>query len=150
MTTIIDGALGVDVVQDGAISAAKLASGSVTAAKLSGGQTGTAPVFGCRAWCTFNGTLTGTNAPLSGGNVTSVTRTATGNYTVNFTTAMQDVNYATTLGAQGPSGASFTGQGLVSIIPDTTPTVSSIQIATSNSINATYADFARVSVAIFR
>jgi hypothetical protein len=47
-----------------------------------------------RAWCIFNGTLTGTNAPTAGGNVTSVTRNSAGNYTVNFTTTMTDANFA--------------------------------------------------------
>jgi hypothetical protein len=53
-------------------------------------QTGSAPFFSVRAWCVVNGTTAGTNAPLAGGNVTSVTRNSAGNYTVNFTTAMPD------------------------------------------------------------
>lgn len=36
------------------------------------------------AWCTFDGTKTGTNAPTAGFNVKSVTRNSAGNYTVNF------------------------------------------------------------------
>lgn len=55
---------------------------------------GSAPGFVARAWCLFNGTTTGTNAPAAGGNVTSVTRNSAGNYTINFTTAMQDADYA--------------------------------------------------------
>lgn len=46
-----------------------------------------------KAWCYFNGTTTGTNAPTAGYNVTSVTRNSAGNYTVNFTTAMSSANY---------------------------------------------------------
>ena len=46
----------------------------------------------CRAWVNFNGT--GTVAILSSGNVTSITDGGVGTYTVNFTTAMSDVNYA--------------------------------------------------------
>jgi len=53
---------------------------------------GTAPVFGARAWVNFNGTST--VAIRSSGNVTSITDNGTGNYTVNFTTAMPDANYA--------------------------------------------------------
>ena len=55
---------------------------------------GTAPLYMARAWCLFNGATTGTNAPTAGGNVTSVTRNSAGNYTVNFTTAMPDANFA--------------------------------------------------------
>jgi hypothetical protein len=47
----------------------------------------------CRAWVNFNGT--GTVAIRGSFNVTSITDNNTGRYTVNFTTAMPDVNYST-------------------------------------------------------
>jgi hypothetical protein len=53
---------------------------------------GTAPIYPCRAWVNFNGT--GTVAIRASGNVTSITDNGTGDYTVNFTTAMPDVNYS--------------------------------------------------------
>jgi len=46
-----------------------------------------------KAWCKFDGTLTGTNSPSAGYNVTSVTRDSTGNYTINLTTAFSGTNY---------------------------------------------------------
>ena len=46
----------------------------------------------CRAWVTFNGT--GTVAINASFNVSSITDNGTGDYTVNFTTAMPDVNYS--------------------------------------------------------
>jgi hypothetical protein len=46
----------------------------------------------CRAWVNFNGT--GTPAIRDDGNVSSITDNGTGDYTVNFTTAMPDANYA--------------------------------------------------------
>ena len=52
---------------------------------------GTAPIYACRAWVNFNGT--GTVAIRASGNVSSITDNGTGNYTVNFTTAMTDSNY---------------------------------------------------------
>jgi len=64
---------------------------------------GSAPVYACRAWVNFNGTLSSGNIRASG-NVSSVTRNATGSYTVNLTTAMPDTNYAVS-GAAGSSGA---------------------------------------------
>ena len=52
---------------------------------------GTAPLYAARAWVNFNGT--GTVAIRASGNVTSITDNGTGDYTVNFTTAMPDTNY---------------------------------------------------------
>lgn len=48
--------------------------------------------YKCRAWVNFNGT--GTVAIRASGGVSSITDNGTGDYTVNFTTAMPDVNYA--------------------------------------------------------
>lgn len=36
------------------------------------------------AWCVFDGTLTGTNAPIAGYNVASVTINSVGSYTINL------------------------------------------------------------------
>lgn len=55
-------------------------------------KTGTAPMFACRAWVNFNGT--GTVYIRASGNVSSITDNGTGDYTVNFTTAMPDTNYS--------------------------------------------------------
>jgi hypothetical protein len=53
---------------------------------------GTAPVYATRAWVNFNGT--GTVAIRASGNVSSITDNGTGDYTVNFTTAIEDADYA--------------------------------------------------------
>jgi len=59
-----------------------------------------ATAYGCRAWVNFNGT--GTVAIRASGNVSSITDNATGDYTVNFTTAMPDANYSVvTAGNEG-------------------------------------------------
>jgi len=55
-----------------------------------------------KAWVNYNGvsqTITGSF------NVSSVTYNATGDYTVNFTTAMPNANYSATTGNQADSGA---------------------------------------------
>jgi hypothetical protein len=62
-----------------------------------------------KAWCMFNGTTTGTNAPTVGYNVTSVTRNSAGNYTANLTTAMSSVNYAICVIAGGISSNANSG-----------------------------------------
>jgi hypothetical protein len=51
-------------------------------------------VYTCKAWVNFNGT--GTVAIRASGNVSSITDNGTGDYTVNFSNAMPDGNYAVT------------------------------------------------------
>jgi len=52
--------------------------------------TGTAPIYACRAWVNFDGN---TATIRDSGNVSSITKNGTGDYTVNFATAMPDDNY---------------------------------------------------------
>jgi hypothetical protein len=61
-----------------------------------------ATVYGCRAWVNFDGT-TAPGTIRSSANVSSVTRNSTGDYTVNFTTAMPDANYSVSGMAGRPS-----------------------------------------------
>jgi len=63
--------------------------------------TGSAPLFACRAWVNFNGA--GTVAIRASGNVSSITDNGTGDYTVNFATAMPDANYAFFANAEASS-----------------------------------------------
>lgn len=58
---------------------------------------GSAPKYACRAWLNFDGT--GATAITASGNVSSVTDNGTGNYTINFTTAMPDADYIFVCGA---------------------------------------------------
>jgi hypothetical protein len=84
------------------VTTGKIADASITPAKLTGGQAGDAPIFGVRAWVVFDMTRNAANVLNSdnttrfikaSGNVASVTKNATGEFTVAFTTAMPDVNY---------------------------------------------------------
>jgi hypothetical protein len=108
---------------------------------------GTAPLYGCRAWCTFNGTTAGTNAPTAGGNVSTVTRNGTGDYTVNFTTAMPDANYASVFG-WGMTNATVTL--LIGTATLIAPTTSALRFAMINSSTGAGLDVVRISVSIFR
>ena len=72
--------------------------------------TGTAPVYACRQWVNFNGT--GTVAIRDGGNVSSITDNATGDYTINFTTAMPDTNYAPLMIGSYAAQSATVGVGL--------------------------------------
>lgn len=58
-------------------------------------RSGTNEFYKCRAWVNFNGT--GTVAIRASGNVDSITDNGTGNYTVNFTNAMPDVDYSASM-----------------------------------------------------
>jgi hypothetical protein len=82
---------------------ATLSSSSNVKAPLN--ASGSAPVYACRAWVNFNGT--GTVAIRESGNVSSITDNGgSGDYTVNFTTAMPDANYVTCV-TTGSGGSRF-------------------------------------------
>lgn len=104
-----------------------------------------ATAYGCRAWVNFNGT--GTVAIRASGNVSSITDNGTGNYTVNFTTAMPDANYS--VAATGDLGGTWYGG--VSLYAGGTQATTQVQIAThSDAGTGTYQDFPKVFVHIFR
>ena len=66
--------------------------------KFNSGYGSVATAYGCRAWVNFNGN--GTPAIRASGNVSSITDNGTGDYTINFTNAMPDVNYASALASE--------------------------------------------------
>jgi hypothetical protein len=71
-------------------------SGTVTLPTTGGTVLTTASTGVCKAWVNYNGVA----QTISGSyNVSSVTYSSTGTYVVNFTTAMSNVNYATTASA---------------------------------------------------
>jgi hypothetical protein len=102
--TVLGDVLNVGTVSDGAITSAKLGSNAIDTQALSlFNASGSAPVYACRAWVNFDGT--GTPAIRASGNVTSITDNGTGNYTINFTTAMPDVNYSASYSVSNVSGS---------------------------------------------
>jgi hypothetical protein len=82
--------------RDNPIAIAEGATGAprVRAEALNGGQSGSAPIYAARAWVNFDGTTATPSTIRASGNVSSITRTATGIFEVNFTTAMPNANYA--------------------------------------------------------
>ena len=99
-----DGSVGTSQLADASVTSAKLGSNAIDTQALSlFNASGSAPVYACRAWVNFNGT--GTVAINASGNVSSITDNGTGDYSVNFTTAMPDANYATSAFAAQESGA---------------------------------------------
>lgn len=118
MTVKVDGTLGVDKVQDDTVSAAK----------LDGEQTGTAPVYGARAFVNFDGS----GNIRSSGNIASVAKNGTGDYTITFTTAMPDANY--TISGGGYNSGTAASSGFVfGIRSDTPPTASAVRVIVGTS-----------------
>lgn len=75
------------------VTTAKIADANVTAAKLDGAQSGAAPIFGVRAWVKWS--VSGTTVTVNAsGNVTSVVRNSTGDYSITLTTGPGNTNYA--------------------------------------------------------
>lgn len=98
---------------------------------------GAAPMYACRAWVNFNGT--GTVAIRASGNVSSITDNGTGDYTVNFTTALKDANYSAQASANNDSEALLGTQA-----------AGSIQLITRHQNTGTIQDAPFINAAIFR
>jgi hypothetical protein len=98
-----------------------------------------------KAWVNFNGT--GTVAIRRAFNVSSVTDNGTGQYTVNFTNAMSDVNYS----AVGNHNA-VNGGGASVVFAYDSPnyySTTQLQLTCFNAVSAYRSDASRVTVAIF-
>jgi hypothetical protein len=123
MAVIINGDTGIDKITDGSVVAADIGAGEVTDAKLASGidaakltgtlpaldassltgipapaalstASGSAPSYSARAWASFGGGTSSAGTIYGSGNVSSVTDNATGQATINFTTAMPNANYS--------------------------------------------------------
>ena len=103
-----------------------------------------ATVYGCRAWVNFDGT--GTVAIRASGNVSSITDNGTGDYTVNFTTAMIDANYAIV-----SIGGDLTQSvlGTIGLITATLPTTSAFRVGATSGAGSAL-DNSQMLFAIFR
>ncbi len=95
-----------------------------------------------KAWVNFNGT--GTVAIRAGYNVSSITDNGTGIYTVNFTAAMSDANFAATC-----IGGTGTAVSQVNIISDTGSSTTSFTLLNA-AANGAGVDRDYFSVSIFR
>ena len=136
---------------DASIVTADIADGNITPAKLSGGQSGSAPVYGCRAWVNFDGTrneadtgasTNGANVKIrASGNVASVLKNGTGDYTITFTTAMPDANYSLVVSSTYGSANGFLG---------TAPTTATARVSSYTTTSGADLDSQFICVAIFR
>ena len=109
---------------------------------------GTAPIYGCRAWVNFDGTTASPCTIRGSGNVTSVTKNGTGDYTINFTTAMPDANYSACCSAQ--NSAASNGANVQRNVVPYTYAAGSVSLNSATTNLGTLQDVMAISVAIFR
>jgi len=133
--------------------------GNLLADVVQGSTANTAPVFKdgngtaigtlCRAWVNFNGT--GTVAIRASFNVSSITDNGTGDYTVNFTTALPDANYSLAGFARrdNDSGGVFT---IISALASDTKTTSACKVRAFFQLggSTSLVDCPEIDVSIFR
>jgi hypothetical protein len=97
-----------------------------------------------KAWVNFNGT--GTVAIRASFNVTSITDNGTGDYTVNFTTALVDTNYVAVVTAQVTAGSASRNN-----LPNAEPiTTSTARLRIISAADGSLTDQAFVLSAVFR
>ena len=121
-------------------------SGGATPDALST-ATGSAPSYSARAWVNFNGT--GTVAIRSSGNVSSITDNGVGMYTVNFSTAMPDVNYCT-IGSSIGSTTSADGMIVSGTAGGSALTTGAVQVRMAYAPSNGATDITHVNVSVFR
>lgn len=105
-----------------------------------------------KAWVNFNGT--GTVAIRASFNVSSITDNGTGNYTVNFTNSVADVNYSTLITASDSNTSGIYSGGVAARVPTVGAlAVSSVQVFTgyqNSSSGSALQDQAYINVSVFR
>jgi hypothetical protein len=126
-------------IPDGTVDTDVLAANAVTYAKIGTTEQGQL----CKAWVNFNGT--GTVAIRASYNVSSITDNGTGNYTVNFTSALADANYCAAVASSNDTSSSI-AEGTASYGHAT----GSCSVITLNTATPALVDRALICVAIFR
>jgi hypothetical protein len=124
-------------ITDGTIVNADInASAAIASTKLSG------VTSEVKTWVNFNGT--GTPAIRASLNVSSITDNGTGDYTVNFTTAISDANYCCNV-----TGSNSGANDVIAGFGDAEFTTTTARI-TCRNFSATRVDSIQVFFALFR
>jgi len=124
-------------------------AGTLTIGTLSDGTNSTSATNAiqgsAKAWVNFAGS---TGTIRASYNVSSVTRNATGDYTVNFTSALADANYAVAASTSWQSG---TALNALAMDNTTSRTTTAIRLsATCYTTGPTAQDPTNVSLSVFR
>lgn len=118
-------------------------SANASAIKTALNASGNPPIYACRAWGNLNGT--GTPALRASGNCASVTDNGVGDWTIAFTTAMPDANYAVT--ASGFTSA-FPDNGLLFTVKNQAAAGFTLHCVTADGVTEYDADY--INFAVFR
>jgi hypothetical protein len=127
------------------ITTASLADNAVTYAKIGSTEQGQL----CKAWVNFNGTTASPSTIRASFNVSSVTKNGTGDYTVNFTTAMVDANYCVAMSGSDSINGSSVPKILAANGTSAPTTMTTTALRIGYGSPSTVDDFT-FSVAIFR
>jgi len=123
--------------------------GSLTIGTLSDGTNSTSATNAiqgsAKSWVNFNGVTTVTIRASF--NTSSVTRTSTGDYTTNLSTALTDGNFS--LVVTGNRGVAADYGWYMSAPYNAAPTTTTARVTCTNSA-ATFTDYAYVSITITR
>jgi hypothetical protein len=111
---------------------------------LSGSNTTLYNEYKCRAWVNFDGAASTPIIPRGNGNISSVTRNNTGDFTLNFVNSMPDVDYCV-LGT-----FSWDAQNISGGIEVLTRSTGSVRIETRYTPNNTLYNTPENHVAVFR
>jgi hypothetical protein len=111
------------VVGDALVSGSAIVNALTLGTATLAAPTGSMPMFACRAWVNFDGTLT-TGVWRAGGNIASVVRNSNGVYTITFSTAMSNTNYACFVTFDSSGTSASTSQPII------TKTTTAVQVST--------------------
>lgn len=160
---VLDNSGNATVANNAAVTGNATVSGNITVTgtgsvggnlSFNSGYGSAAVAYGCRAWVNFNGT--GTVAIRASGNVSSITDNGTGDYTVNFSTAMPDTNYSTVFGGAITWNQTNADQGWANLRSNnggTSPQqLGNVRVWSSSKASSigTAADNEQINVAVFR
>jgi hypothetical protein len=132
-------------------------AGTLTIGTLSDGTNSTSATNciqgSAKAWVNFNGTTATIKAAF---NVSSITKNATGDYTLNYTNALPDANYAPVSMPLSYTTSAFyaTAMMVMGNVAGgggaTTKTTTQLRVMTGLGSNAGAFDHADVNISIFR
>lgn len=137
---------GTITINNATVGSAVAMSANQACVKTAINASGSAPIYACRAWINFDGTSASIGTGRASGNVSSVTDNGgNGDYTINFATAMPDVNYSVA-GAVNQDETS----AILNFALQQTQAVGSVRVATHATGGFTRYDAEIVCVSIFR
>jgi len=151
MTTIINGSSPSITFSDsttqattGLVAGGTIATGTVTTlttTTISDGTNSTSSTNcikgAAKVWCNFNGTLSTPITPRSSYNVTDVTKHGTGDYTINFTNAFANTNYATFI-SLGPTQGTVADCAVITSYTTTGVRISTYYLSGTTKVAADY------------